>query len=352
MTGKLQNKVTTLCALFAIIMQISVAQVISPFNKMQISDSAGSYSFIVSGHFHGASTNYSGFPASTLLGNIDTLNSLESAFLISLGDIFLDVNTSSIENYNKSFFRKLKTPLFNAVGNHDRANGNKYEELYGKSFFWFGKQSEIFIILNTELSDGNIKGEQMDMLRAALKEAEANNVNNVFVFSHRPVWVEGNERYKDLFKGNTRSEFGSVNFEEEIRPMLEELKKPVYWMSGSMAGGPSSFFYDRYPESKITFIQTAIRDLPRDAVLQVNLNAGSVAFRGISLTGQVLEPVEKYGLEFWKKSSAPEEEFNYRLLPYLVKKMIKHYYFWTGFFASLLLALLIRSIYKRWKRKE
>ena len=137
-------------ALLMVFQKLS-GQAVSSFNKLEVTDTSNNYSFIVSGHFYGSSTNASTFPASSLQANIDTLNSLNSSFLMSLGDLFVDVNEMYISHYQKSLFDKLTMPLFNAVGNHDLSNGNMYEKVYGKSFFSFSKGKELFIVLNLDL---------------------------------------------------------------------------------------------------------------------------------------------------------------------------------------------------------
>lgn len=346
------NKTATSILFYLIVLNTLSAQIVSPFNNLKIIDTSQNYSFIVSGHFHGASNNISTFPSSTLLANIDTLNSLKPSFLMSLGDMFLDVNETYIEHYQKSLFDKLKMPLLNAVGNHDLSNNNMYEEVYGTTFFTFKKNTELFVVLNTEINDGSIQGNQLKMLKTSLSEAKNNNIKNIFIFSHRPVWAEDNAKYSDLFIGNTRSSFGSPNFEKEIHPLLKKSAIPIYWISGSMADAPAAFFYDKNETSNITFMQTAIRDLPRDAILQVNIIDGKIYFKGISLTGQILEPIENYNINYWTKNSAPEKSFNYRLLPYLTLQMFKNYFFWIGFIFCCFFILLLRYIMKQWKEKK
>ncbi|HLC84039.1 MAG TPA: hypothetical protein VJI69_09415, partial [Bacteroidia bacterium] len=78
---------------------------------------------------------------------------------------------------------------------------------------------------------------------------------------------------------------------------------------------------------------------------------GKVTFNGISLTGQTLLTIESYNIEYWHKNTAIEEPFNYRLLPYLTLKMVSHYYFWIGFTSSLLILLILRFLYSRWKKR-
>ena len=338
---------------FLITMQSLLAQTISPFNKRTIADTSVNYSFIVSGHFHGSSANQSTFPAATLLASIDTLNKLDPSMLISLGDIFVDVNETYVNHYQNSLFKMLNMPLFNAVGNHDISNGNYYEKVFGKTYFAFILRSELFIVLNTELNDGSIEDEQLLFLKNMLVDAKSEKIKNIFIFSHRPIWSENNVVFAGLFEGNTRTALGENNFEDDIKPLLTEFSqgKSIYWLSGSMADAPASFFYHKEAETNIIFIQTAIRDLPRDAVLQVNVDDGKVSFNGISLTGQTLQPITGYNIDYWKKNTAAEEAFNYRLLPYLTMKMISHYYFWIGFTSSLLILLILRFLYSRWKKR-
>lgn len=319
-----------------------------------MNDTLTNYSFIVSGHFHGSSANTSTYPAATLLANIDTLNATNSSFLMSLGDLFIDVNDTYMAHYQKSLFNKLKMPLFNAVGNHDLSNGNNYEKAYGKSYYSFFIDGECFIVLNTELNDGSIKDGQLEFLENTLNKAQAEKIQTIFIFSHRPVWAESNDKYKDLFKWNTRTLLGNNNFESVIRPLLEQLsnEKKIFWISGSLGGGPASFFYDKEHETNITFMQTAIRDREQDAVLLVTKKDGSISFKGISFTGQKLEPVENYNIDLWNNASTPEQEFSFRLLPYLTKQMLLHYYFWIGFTSSLMLLLFLRFLYSRWKKRR
>ena len=330
------------------------AQAVSPFNKLEIKDTSAAYSFLVSGHFYGSSTNISTFPASTLLANLDTLNASKPAFIMSLGDLFQDVNETYIANYNLCLFSKLAAPLFNSVGDHDLSNGNMYSKVYGETFFSFAVRSELYIVLNTELNDGSIKDGQLEFFKNAVKQASSAGIKNVFIFSHRPIWAERLEKYEKLFHGNTRTAFGKNNFTEDLQPLLKELSatKKIYWISGSMGGGPASFFYDRNDELNVTFMITSLRDLPRDAVLKVNVNKGNVLFGSIPLAGEKPGAIENYNIDYWNKIVPAEKKFNYRLLPYLTLQMIRHHYFWIGFAVGSIVLLMLVFARKRWKRNN
>jgi hypothetical protein len=332
---------------------ITRSQIVSPFNHLSIKSSS-EYAFLVSGHFHGASNNQSTFPASTLLANIDTLNSLNASFLMCLGDMFLDVDEKYISHYRKSLFDKLKIPLLNAVGNHDLFNDNLYGKVFGKTFYTFRLGSELFIVLNTENNDGSITGEQLRMFRDSLSGSSLKNIKNVFVFSHRPLWAEELPAYSKLFKENTRTAIGKNNFRTDLEPILKTVasNKNVYWISGSMGGGASSFFYDKDEETGITYMQTAIRDLPRDAVLMIGVNNGVISMSGISLTGEKLLPVEKYDLTYWNKTVPDEQKFNYRLMPLYIKNVLLSMNFWIGVLVSVVLIFSVMKLSVKWKRKK
>lgn len=344
-----RSNINLLPALALLFNSYCISAQVSPFNGLSVVDSLSEYKFIVSGHFHGQSDNVSTFPASTVLASVDTLNSIQPAFLISLGDLFLDVDEMYLRHYRNSLFNKLKFPLFNSVGNHDISNGNRYEKEFGKSYYSFSLSSELYIVLNTEENDGSIKDDQLNFLKGVLNSASLNEkVQNVFVFTHRPVWAERIDKYSKLFLENTRTAIGTNNFIEDVLPLLQNLKsKHIFWISGSMAGGPASFFYDKNDELGITFMQTAIRDTPRDAMLLVDIKEGNISFSGLSLTGQKLNPIESYGVDFWMKETKQEQPFSFRLIPLYLKNMLLHRYFWYGSVAALFILLCFRFLLKR-----
>ncbi len=342
--------------LFCILFLFSIAlnaQVVSSFNKLPISiNDPGKYSFFVGGHFHGSSTNISGFPASSLLANMETLNNDSSSFLVSTGDLFMDVR-NNIPNYQRSFFKKLTIPLFNAVGNHD-VSGDVYQENFGKTWFQFIIGSELYIVLDAEINDGSIKGEQLAFLKDVLETncLEGSAVKNIFIFSHRPVWTEGNEKLSTVFLDNTQADFGT-NFKSDILPMIKKHsnKTAFYWLSGSLgANAPASFFYFK-DENNITYIQTAIRDLPRDGILRVKVENSKISFETISFTGNKTPVLESCGLNMW--SGAPKETpFNYRLIPLYIKQMLFHRYFWYGILGGILFIFLFSRIRKKVKARK
>ncbi len=324
----------------------------SAFNDLGIeTDSTGNYSFILSGHFHGSGTNRTGYPTQTLLANLEWINQSESAFLVCLGDLFLDVS-NDIPFYEKSLFSKLRLPLFNAVGNHD-LTGSIYEDNFGDTYYYFEVGNDIHIILNTEMNNGSIKGEQLDLLKEVGDKVKNGDYSNLFIHSHRTVWAKHYTDLDALFKDNTQATFGN-NFSDEIYPLIKELSQHtnIIWTSGSMGDAPVSFFNYKDADASITYIVTAIRGLKRDAVLKIDLVDNKPQFTPVSFTGEDLLPFEAYNVTFWNERVGQSEPFNYRLIPYYVKHMVVHYYFWFGALFGLISILCLRFVFRKIKKRR
>ena len=110
----------------------------SPFNDLTLSqaEKADSYSFEVGGHLYGASKNHNSvFPSSSFLGNIDRINSSNISFFVSLGDNFRRATEEHIVHFKSAVASRLKMPFFNAVGNHDVTNRERYEAHFGKTYY-------------------------------------------------------------------------------------------------------------------------------------------------------------------------------------------------------------------------
>ncbi|MBN4072735.1 hypothetical protein JYT74_01715 [Crocinitomix catalasitica] len=331
-----------LVILFPVIFSTVWAQK-SPFNNKNIQiDSTGNYSFILSGHFHGDGNNKSHLPVNTLLANLDWINNSEADFIVCLGDLFLNID-KEIENYQTYFFNKLEIPLFNAVGNHDLKD-NVYQENFGDTYFSFRLNRDMHIILDTEQDDGDMNTEQLELLESATKEKP----DNVFIYSHRTIWKDHYEDLDNLFTENTQSTF-ETNYSDDVYPLIQKMSedRKVYWFSGSMGGGPSSFFH--YTDNNITYGLSAIRGLSRDALLLVHVKDGKVNFETKSLTSLKVGPFESYDKSYWENTEE-ESELNLGLMWYRFKLMLSHRYFWYGTSFVICLFAMIWFIRKRRSR--
>lgn len=306
-------------------------------------DSTGAYRLLIGGHFHGASTNVSGYPASTVLANIDAINATKANILLSTGDLFMQPDRDSLR-YVRSFFSKLALPLFNAPGNHD---------LEGSAFAAGRRMPQVLemgadrvVLLDTERDDSRLKGDQLQVLEDLAGASSAGR--RVFIVSHRPIWSEGDPRYSELFAGNTRAVL-DPGYRSEVLPIIRRIAQQgeVFWISGSMAGRARSSIFFQPEEKNITYIQCAVRDQLRDALLVADVSPAGVQWRGMSLSGDTLAAVETYDAAWWKAQLGSGDEFNWRLVPYLVKKTVLQPAFGYGALTGLALGLIVMFITRR-----
>ena len=332
----------------------------SPLNGLilDLDGKVEEYSFLLAGHLYGSPGNrLSVFPSSSFLANIDRINSIDSKFFISLGDNYRRADDAHIANYRASVAAKLKMPLFNSAGNHDLTDRPLYESNFGDTYYHFVYNTELYVILDSELGAGQITGAQLDFLVDLMHDAVNDpDIKSVFIFSHKLIWCVNKPGYQIVFQHlNARSGYADTdNFRGEIEPVLMELSKhkSVYWVSGDIGCSWSlPIFFQKDQSSDVTYIATGIGDTTRDAILQVNVaeSGDETTFIPVSLTGEELNPVEHYGLEYWRNFFAVESS------PTWIQKrlrMLKHRYFWTGVFAACVFWGLFTLILKkavRWR---
>ncbi len=340
----------SLISTLVILVVHGAAAQVSPFTGKPLvpPDSLGNYRLLIGGHFHGESTNRSGFPAATILAGIEAINGTKASVFLSTGDLFMDPDRDSAR-YVDSFFGKLDLALFNAPGNHD-LEGEAYNRSPTAPLLLTMGRDRI-LLLDTERDDSRLVNDQLELIAAVARDSEEGALDRVFIVSHRPVWAEEDPRYSGLFSGNTRSLTGT-NYGSDVLPLLRRIAKrgQVFWISGSMAGrAPASIFFQPH-EHGITYIQCAVRDELRDALLVVDVSANAVEWSTISLTGVPLEPVGTYDAGWWADHMGGTEEFHWRRIPYLVRKNITHPAFWYGSGITVILVILL-SLLARRRRK-
>ncbi|MDA0323735.1 MAG: metallophosphoesterase [Verrucomicrobia bacterium] len=305
------------------------------------------FSFLVAGHLRGGPpTRRSGAPASTVTAAIDRFNTTGADLIVLLGDNYYRAVPSHARAFVTQFADRVALPVFNAVGNHDIMGSRAlYEDTFGPTFFDFRYGGYLFVILDTELSDGSIRGSQLRFFRRCAESAATDpSLRGLFVFSHRQVWAVGSQRYDDVSRyfNNPASYSRPNNFQDVVAPLLRRVaqSKSVVWFSGdSGCRWPLHLLYDQDPETGATYVISGIGDTARDAVLQVVVNTVQASIRivPVSLTGQEVGSIESYDLEYWR--TRPREYWKrcYAALPDTILKpmrevyrALRHAYFWVG----------------------
>jgi hypothetical protein len=279
------------------------------------------YQFLVAGHIYGSHNDNASRPAATLLQNLTAIQQMDLNMIVLLGDSVNDSTPEDFQSLEENFLNQLSIPVFNAIGNHDiRNNGRlKYEERYGPTYFTLRYGPAQLIILDTELENCSIVGDQLDMLATTLHEAsQDSSIAHIFVFMHKVIFIEQFRELLDSENPQVKPNNGTITCEKNYSSLLEKnflpaaRVKPVYLIAGDAGayGGNFSPFYQKHPDASLYTIATGIGDTSQDSVILVSIDQSETRFEVMSLTGKTFNPLETYNLAYWESlaKEVPQRE--------------------------------------------
>ncbi|MBT6068134.1 hypothetical protein HOG48_00080 [Candidatus Peregrinibacteria bacterium] len=282
----------------------------------------GSYSFLAVGHIYGAprfwaplvdrSIRKNVFPASSIVSFVDDINKMGAEFMVFIGDSVMYGEEDNYFALKNTVLDELELPIFASIGNHDvlasdPENARSFHEKYlGEFYSSFKKDSEYFIFLDTGDSLlTSMSEDQLEFIRSEISEAKRNpEVKNVFIFTHKLVWVSESEELEKMIYWST-SDYKNIilkgNNISEVFPDILSLaqNKKVFWGSGDIKElYPAFYHYDK--ESNITYFANSLNDSRDDLMFKVNIDKHSeVEFELISLfDGSKKDPLQ-YGEDLW-----------------------------------------------------
>ena len=326
---------------------LGVESITSPLNGkvLGLSDTPQEYSFFVAGHLYGAPQSPSVFPSASFLANIGMINQNKAKFFILLGDNIQAANPDYIENFKASVCSNIEIPMFNAVGNHDVTKRELYESHFGRTYFDFRHGSELFIILDGQINHGEIVGEQLEYLKSVLDYAnKSEEIKNVFIFSHNLIWSKNNENLRRVVypHTNSHSHYENIdNFKSVVMPEIIQLSqtKKVFMMSGDIGVSRSlPLLYHEDEKHNITYVACGLGDTEKDAIIKVDITReGEVTFAPISLTGEKLEEIDHYGINYWATYFGEVERSAHSKLLAKIQRALTNIYFRLGIMFSFTL---------------
>lgn len=268
------------------------------------------YQFLVAGHIYGSHNNDASRPAANLLQNLSVIQQMDLNLIILLGDSVDDSTMEDFQDLEVKFLNQLGIPVFNAIGNHDIRNNGRalYEERYGLTYYTFRYGPAVMIVLDTELKNCSIDGEQRDMLETTLHEAsQDSSVEQIFVFMHKVIFIEQFPELLESDNPQAKPNNGSITCEKNYTSLLEKnflpaaRVKPVYLIAGDTGayGGNFSPFYEKHPDAPLYTIATGIGDTPQDSVILISIDQSETRFDVISLAGKTFRSLETYNLAYW-----------------------------------------------------
>jgi hypothetical protein len=137
---------------------------------------------------------------------VKKVNLLQPDFVICVGDLiqgYTNERRKLLDQWHEfnTMVNQLDMRFFYVPGNHDTlypAQSALWQELYGAKYYYFIYKNVLFMILNSQESEGNCIGQtQSDWAVEVLKKYP--EIKETFVFVHYPLWQEQYlKRHKEL----------------------------------------------------------------------------------------------------------------------------------------------------------
>ena len=260
----------------------SVDRLKNNFEKGACGNKDQGYSFFLAGHVYGTpGVKYNG-----IYEPFKSNSELNDCLFMPLGFLLGDtVNVASDYEFNilKNDIKSIgnKTSIYISPGNHDvgtttyNAKREIYLKHFGETFKYFKYENDLFILLDANLHNWNIIGDQLQMLKS-LNSGE-NEYDNVFIFSHQVIWIDTeNKKFSNLLVNSTAGKAEKLNFWNEVFPVIDDIGENVFVFAGDVGAfdNKSEFFYDNI--SGVDFFATGMGGGKRDNFLLIHVNRGKV----------------------------------------------------------------------------
>lgn len=230
------------------------------------------YSFFIGGHVYGSVTDTALGLYPPLIDLFPALNEDSTMWCGFFNGDIVQKSTPEAWQQVEGDISQLNFPVHFIPGNHDVRGSAYYAENYGPTYSAFTYQNDLFILLDGNLDQWNIKGNQFRFLEETL--AENAEVDNVFILVHQII-------HYDYFPIQPNSETGKadeLSFEAEVLPLLKNTKKSVYIFTGDVGGLPWVDSYTFGEKDGITFVASGMGSGKADNLLIVTVNEKKEVF--------------------------------------------------------------------------
>lgn len=250
------------------------------------------YSFFVAGHAYGnhVAENIHLHPPF-----VDQFSYIRNYPDITLGFLTGDiVRESNVESWNAvdEDVASLGFPVYFAPGNHDITNRELFESRYGdslngfRSYHALTQENDLFIVLDSELDEWNISGEQLTFLQNVLQENNGQS-RNIFIFVHALIWWDDENIFKNIHTNWWPPYIpDSTNYWIDVEPLLQMANAPVCIFAGDLGANAQATPFMYFEDMNITYIGSGMGNLTDDNYLFINISSdGKLSFELIALQG-------------------------------------------------------------------
>lgn len=231
--------------------------------------------FTLSGHAYG-------HPLEKTYGIVPELkNHLKngkSDFVFFLGDFVRNADSISFQKLMIDL-ESLKLDKYFVPGNHDMVNVENYKKYIGSNYYAITKKGLKFVIIDGNLDNWNIKGEQLKLLKNELIGFDG----KVFILVHQLIWIS-DDKYSNIKPNSRYGISDTLTFWNDIFPLLKNHPNEVYVCSGDLGAFKSiqNPFYHKV--ENVTLIASGMGARYRDNCIDVKFfENGDIQFDVISL---------------------------------------------------------------------
>ncbi|MEE9442819.1 MAG: metallophosphoesterase [candidate division Zixibacteria bacterium] len=238
------------------------------------------YSFYVAGHTYGTPASWIDAKGlyEPFVEKFDLIRNHESmSFGFLTGDVVRSANNDAWDLVEKDI-ALLGIKTYIAPGNHDVKLGmsnpqrDLFQQRFGKTYFSFLYNGDLFIVLDPNLDGWNISGKQLDFLKSTL-EINQNQVTNIFVFSHQLIWWDIKRlNFASIKPNSLNGRSQNTNFWDEVFPLFSSLNNKVYMFAGDVGAHPkgNELFFTKH--KNVSFFASGMGGGYRDNFLIVDVN--------------------------------------------------------------------------------
>ena len=214
-------------------------------------------------------------------------------FVFFLGDFVRASDSTSFQNLLIDI-EPLELDKYFVPGNHDVINQEEYKKYIGDNYYTITKKGLKFIVLDGNVDNWNIKGEQLKLLKNELM----NFKGKIFILVHQIIWI-GDDKYSDILPNSYDGMSDSLSFWTELFPILKEYENEIYVCAGDLGAFKSIKNPTYHKVGNVTLIASGMGARYRDNCIDVKLmQNGDIEFEIISLQEDLdFDDLEDYNLE-------------------------------------------------------
>ncbi len=200
-----------------------------------------------------------------LLKTVELIDYDKFSLILLGGDLTWNTSADrSTLEYCDSVFHLGDTNTHLAAGNHDLDNVAYLLEFTKKPrFYAFSRNNITFLILDTEITTPDFKGEQLEMIQHVSDTIEKSDY--LLLVHHRIIWMVGVPELAYLMDSVAQStrNLSQTDFYTDVYPLLQNVKSKGIQVL-CLAGDRTDVNIRYEPEDSITFLASGMRGTAPD----------------------------------------------------------------------------------------